>query len=69
MRGKSIGSSLYNALLKQAYEEQIKRVEWVVLDWNTPARNFYLSTGAKILNGWETVQMDEKGLKNYISRN
>lgn len=69
MRGKNIGSSLYGALLKQAYKEQIKRVEWVVLDWNTPARDFYLSSGAKILKGWETVQMDEKGLKNYISRN
>jgi len=46
----------------------VRRVEWVVLDWNTPARNFYLNSGAKILEGWETVQMDEKGLKKYVNQ-
>lgn len=66
MRKQNIGSSLYDAVLKQAYEEKVRRVEWVVLDWNAPARDFYLSTGAKILDGWETVQMDEKGLKKHV---
>ena len=69
MRGQNIGSVLYRAVLKQAYNEKIRRVEWAVLDWNTPARDFYIKSGAKILNGWETVQMDEEGLKNYILKN
>ena len=47
-------------------KQKVKRVEWVVLDWNTPARDFYINSGAKILNGWETVQMDENGLKKFI---
>ena len=68
MRKQNIGRALYDAVLKQASNENVRRVEWVVLDWNTPARNFYLSTGAKILEGWETVQMDEDGLKKYISK-
>lgn len=67
MRGKNIGSALYEAVLKEAHKENVRRVEWVVLDWNTPARDFYLNSGAKILDGWETVQMDEKGLANYIN--
>ena len=67
MRKQNIGRALYDAVLKQASQENVRRVEWVVLDWNTPARNFYISTGAKILDGWETVQMDEDGLKRYIS--
>lgn len=66
MRGQNIGSNLYNAVLQQAYDEKVRRVEWAVLDWNTPARNFYINSGAKIMKGWETVQMDEKGLENYI---
>ena len=68
MRKKNIGGLLYNAVMKQAFDERVRRVEWVVLDWNTPARNFYLNSGAKILEGWETVQMDEKGLKKYVNQ-
>ena len=67
MRKQNIGSALYDAVLKQAYKENVRRVEWVVLDWNTPARDFYINSGAKILAGWETVQMDQNGLKQYIS--
>jgi len=66
MRKQNIGTALYDAVLEQAYIENVRRVEWVVLDWNTPARNFYINSGAKILEGWETVQMDRKGLKKYI---
>ncbi len=69
MRKQNIGSALYDAVLKQAYKEKVRRVEWVVLDWNTPARNFYIKSGAKILSDWETVQMDEEGLKKYIQNN
>lgn len=68
MRGQNIGGALYTAVLKQAYDEKIRRVEWAVLDWNTPARDFYINSGAQIMKGWETVQMDEEGLKNYISK-
>lgn len=67
MRKQNIGTALYNAVLQQAHEENVRRVEWVVLDWNTPARNFYLNSGAKILDGWETVQMDKEGLKHYVA--
>jgi GNAT superfamily N-acetyltransferase len=68
MRGKNIGGALYESVLKQGYEEKVRRVEWVVLDWNTPARDFYINSGAKILNGWETVQMDSKGIHNFVKR-
>lgn len=69
MRKKGIGRKLYKAILQQAYIEKVRRVEWVVLDWNTPARDFYLNSGAKILEGWETVQMDEKGIINFVEKN
>lgn len=68
MRKQNIGTALYDAFLKEAYKEKVRRAEWVVLDWNTPARDFYMNSGAKILDGWETVQMDEEGIKNYIER-
>ena len=68
MRGKNIGGSLYERVLRQGYEENVRRVEWVVLDWNTPARDFYINSGAKILEGWETVQMDGEGIHNFVTR-
>jgi hypothetical protein len=39
-----------------------------VLDWNKVAIDFYLSTGAKILDGWQVVHMNEEALKNYVNQ-
>jgi hypothetical protein len=43
-------------------------VEWVVLDWNKNAVEFYESTGATIVKDWYLAQMDQKSLDNYINR-
>lgn len=67
-RKNNIGSSLYKEVMKEAYNQKVKRVEWVVLDWNTPARDFYINSGANVLQGWETVQMDEDSLKNFVEK-
>jgi len=68
MRKKNIGGLLYTAVINQAHQEKLRRVEWNVLDWNTPARDFYINSGAKILKGWEVVQMNENGINKYISQ-
>ena len=47
----------------------VKRVEWVVLGWNTPAIKFYEKTGATILKDWYLAQFDQEGLSNFISPN
>ena len=65
-RNLGIGKALYKAVMKFAASRNVKRVEWVVLDWNTNAIKFYKKTGAKILTDWQTVQMDEDGLKLYL---
>lgn len=61
-----IGKALYDAVLLYAANQKVKRVEWVVLDWNTPAINFYEKTGATILNDWKTAQMSEENLIKYV---
>jgi GNAT superfamily N-acetyltransferase len=65
-RGKGVGKALYNKVLKFAYDRQIKRIEWVVLDWNKAAISFYEKSGATILKDWYTVQMSEKKLERYL---
>ena len=65
-RQLGIGKALYDAVLTHAINEKVRRVEWVVLDWNTPAIDFYKKSGATILDGWETVQMTEENLVKYV---
>ncbi len=65
-RGLKIGSQLYAKVIEYGYKKGVKRIEWAVLDWNTPAIEFYKKTGAIVLSDWNTVQMSEKAIKNYV---
>lgn len=67
-RGKGIGTLLYNEVMRYAQAQQVKRVEWVVLDWNTPAISFYQKTGAHLLKDWYLAQMDEGRLNRYLAQ-
>lgn len=67
-RGLGIGYALYKAFLLYAYHQKVKRVEWVVLDWNKPAIEFYNKSGATILKDWHIVQMDDKQLKKFVEK-
>jgi ribosomal protein S18 acetylase RimI-like enzyme len=64
-RGKGVGKALLDAIVMKAKAENLKRVEWNVLDWNTPAIEFYKNVGANVLEDWFVVQLDENGIENY----
>lgn len=68
MRGKGLGSKLFTAVIKYSHSMGVKRIEWAVLDWNQRAIDFYEKNGAKVLRDWDTVQMNEEAIKNYISK-
>lgn len=51
-RGRGIGKALLVNLAKRCVDEKLTRLEWSVLDWNTPARQFYESLGARALTDW-----------------
>ena len=65
-RGMGVGTKLYRAVMQYAQSKDAGRVSWEVLDWNTPAINFYEKTGARILKGWSMVQFDEDRLTQYL---
>ena len=48
MRGKGIGQKLFDAYMAEAKKIDAKQVHWQVLDWNTPAVDFYKKLGATI---------------------
>ena len=62
-RGTGAGFALYTEIIKQGKKDNVKRIEWNVLDWNTPAIEFYKKSGATVLNDWRVVHMDEKGIE------
>tara|TARA_R110002126_G_scaffold156796_3_gene304247 strand:+ start:1659 stop:2159 length:501 start_codon:yes stop_codon:yes gene_type:complete len=66
MRGTGLGYALYSEIIKQGKKDQVRRVEWNVLDWNTPAIDFYEKSGAKVLRDWYVVQMDEAGITDFV---
>ncbi|MFH6945898.1 GNAT family N-acetyltransferase [Flavobacterium sp. FlaQc-50] len=68
MRGSGLGFALYSEIMRQGKRDQVRRVEWNVLDWNTPAVKFYENSGAKILDGWQVVQMDEAGINSFLEK-
>jgi len=68
MRGTGLGSALYAEIMKQGKRDNVRRVEWNVLDWNTPAVKFYENSGAKILEEWRVVQMDENGINSFLEK-
>lgn len=67
MRGSGLGFALYKAVIAQGKRDGVRRIEWNVLDWNTPAIDFYVKSGARILTDWRVVNMDEQGIENFLN--
>lgn len=66
MRGSGCGYALYSEIIKQGKLDNVRRIEWAVLDWNTSAIDFYEKSGATMLTDWNIVQMDEIGIENFL---
>ena len=56
-RGKGYGKLLLARLASIARERNCGRVEWAVLDWNTPSIDFYRSLGAISLDDWKIFRL------------
>ncbi len=62
-RRKGIGKALLVHLAKVAVEKGCGRYQWQVLDWNTPAIEFYESLGAKAMKEWIPMRVTGDALK------
>ncbi|HTT53048.1 MAG TPA: GNAT family N-acetyltransferase [Streptosporangiaceae bacterium] len=52
LRGLGLGRALLAELARICLARGYPRLEWAVLDWNTPARDFYASLGAAEMSEW-----------------
>lgn len=62
LRGKGIGKALLRQVAAFALECGCQRLQWEVLDWNTPAIDFYRAMGAEFLDEWRNVRVSGEAL-------
>jgi GNAT superfamily N-acetyltransferase len=61
-RGLGIGKALLQRVASVAVERGCQRLQWEVLDWNTPAIDFYRAMGAEFLDSWRNVRLTGEAL-------
>jgi GNAT superfamily N-acetyltransferase len=62
-RGSGLGKALLQALAEIAEQRGYARLEWSVLDWNTPSIEFYRSLGAAPMTGWTVFRLSGAALR------
>lgn len=62
-RGQGIGRALLAWVARTALERRCARLDWAVLDWNTPSIAFYESLGAQPLDHWRLFRLTGAALK------
>ncbi|MEA3540446.1 MAG: GNAT family N-acetyltransferase [Pseudomonadota bacterium] len=66
-RGKGAGKALLARLAALAIERDCARLEWAVLNWNTPAIDFYRSLGARPMDEWTVNRVDGEALRTLAA--
>lgn len=64
-RGKGIGTHLFNSLINVAKEMKVRKLEWMVLDWNETAINFYQKYPSVFDHEWINCRLTEKEINNF----
>ena len=67
MRGKGFGKLLLSYLGALALDRNCGRLEWWVLDWNQPAKDFYQSLGAEPMDDWTVNRVTGTALDNLAA--
>jgi GNAT superfamily N-acetyltransferase len=66
-RGHGIGGALMAACARIAVDRDCGRFEWSVLDWNTPALEFYASLGARPQSEWTVQRLAGESLQRLAA--
>jgi len=67
-RGLCVGKALLKQVAVTAVEQGCQRLQWEVLDWNTPAIDFYRAMGAEFLDEWRNVRLSGEALLRLAER-
>jgi GNAT superfamily N-acetyltransferase len=67
-RGRGLGGWVLRHLAALALELGCGRFEWVVLDWNENAKDFYRHHGGEILDDWRVVRVTGEALRRLATQ-
>ena len=68
-RGRGVGKALMVHLARKCVEHGWARLQWSVLDWNTPSIEFYKSLGGVLLDEWTVVRVSGDALTRLAKAN
>ena len=66
-RGQGIGKGIFRFLAREASQHACGRMEWCVLNWNTPAIAFYKSLEAKPMDEWTVFRLEKQSLQTLCA--
>jgi GNAT superfamily N-acetyltransferase len=67
-RGKGIGRAMLAHLARACVANGWSRLQWAVLDWNTPSIEFYKSLGAVLMDEWTICRVSGPALTALAER-
>jgi len=67
-RGQGAGKALFLEMVAEAERRGCGRMEWVVLDWNRLAQDFYRRFGAAHLNDWMTMRLNRDDFSRILAQ-
>jgi GNAT superfamily N-acetyltransferase len=66
-RGSGLGRELLRTLADLCVQRGYDRLEWSVLDWNTPSIEFYESAGAVPMDEWTVFRLTDDALTTFAA--
>ncbi len=57
-RSSGVGTLLFDRIVREAIDKKYKGIAWQVLDWNTPAINFYKKYTNRFDSDWINVSIE-----------
>ncbi len=66
-RGSGLGRELLRTLAEVCVQRGYRRLEWSVLDWNTPSIDFYRAAGAVPMDGWTVFRLTDGALAAFAA--
>ncbi|MGY1722371.1 N-acetyltransferase family protein [Blastococcus sp. SYSU DS0533] len=66
-RGAGLGKELLRTLAQVCVDRGYSRLEWSVLDWNTPSIEFYRAAGAVPMDEWTVFRLTDDALASFAS--
>ena len=66
-RGTGLGRELLRTLADECVARGFARLEWSVLDWNTPSIDFYRAAGAVPMDGWTVFRLTDDALTRFAA--